>query len=139
MKKTRPIYDALSAVIIGKKLQSARTKHRYTQKQIGDVLGVSSQQVQKYESGTNSISIEKLAIFAEFLGFDIGHFLSDEFASEMKHKEQAAGYIVEDCGVDNIDKDQESYELFSLFSKHLTPEQAKLLTSFIKSLDRNKS
>ncbi len=136
MKKKRTLYETLSTNIIGKKLQQARAERRYTQKQIGDVLKVSSQQVQKYESDTNAISIEKLTVLADFLGLDVRYFLSDDFASELKHKEQVANYLANDSGVES---NQESYELFSLFSKHITPEQAQLLTNFIKSLDKSKS
>lgn len=45
---------------IGKNLRARRRLAGYTQIQIGDFLGVTFQQVQKYESGKNRISAATL-------------------------------------------------------------------------------
>ncbi len=62
---------------IANKIKQARTSKRYTQKCLGDALGVSSQQIQKYESATNSISIENLVKLASFLNISLSYFLDD--------------------------------------------------------------
>ncbi len=45
-----------------------------TQQQIGKTLGVSFQQVQKYENGTNRISAGRLYILARALGVEVEDF-----------------------------------------------------------------
>jgi transcriptional regulator with XRE-family HTH domain len=42
---------------LGKKLRELRLKHGYSQTDIGNIIGVSFQQVQKQESGTNRVSV----------------------------------------------------------------------------------
>ncbi len=59
---------------IASKIKQARTDKRYTQKCLGDALGVSSQQIQKYENATNSISIENLVKLANFLNLELSYF-----------------------------------------------------------------
>ncbi|MDR1476231.1 MAG: helix-turn-helix domain-containing protein [Holosporales bacterium] len=43
--------------IVGSKIKLRRKALRMTQKQLADMIGVTSQQVQKYESGTNRITM----------------------------------------------------------------------------------
>lgn len=46
--------------IIGDNLKRFRLKQKMSQSALGKVLGVSFQQIQKYEKGTNKIPIDKL-------------------------------------------------------------------------------
>jgi transcriptional regulator with XRE-family HTH domain len=45
---------------VGNKLRMRRIKMGWTQQKLGDALGVTFQQVQKYEKGTNRISASRL-------------------------------------------------------------------------------
>ena len=45
-----------------------------SQEQLGDALGLTFQQVQKYERGTNRVSASKLYESARFLGVPIAYF-----------------------------------------------------------------
>jgi len=65
------------------KLVSRRLKYRrrllgITQKELGISVGVSIQQIQKYEAGINRISCGKLYAFAELLEVPVGYFFGDE-------------------------------------------------------------
>ncbi len=62
MSVTHPIDQA-----IGKRIRAARRAKRLTQTQLGHRLGVSFQQIQKYESGANRLSGHRLVILAETL------------------------------------------------------------------------
>jgi len=46
-----------------------------TLKNVGDVIGVTFQQVRKYEMGDNRITVCRLYALAESWGMDIGDFL----------------------------------------------------------------
>lgn len=52
---------------IGKRLRTARQLRGHTQKELADFLGITHQQVQKYETGKNRIPITKLVILARVL------------------------------------------------------------------------
>lgn len=59
---------------IGDKIRVRRTELGLTQEQLADALGVSYQQVQKYESGANRISAEGLWRLAQRLEVQISFF-----------------------------------------------------------------
>lgn len=48
-----------------------------SQETLGGAIGVSFQQIQKYEGGTNRISASRLFRMAEVLGVPIGYFFED--------------------------------------------------------------
>ena len=45
-----------------------------SQEKLGNVLGVSFQQIQKYEAGTNRVSASRLWDITEALEVDVGYF-----------------------------------------------------------------
>ena len=52
---------------VGQRLRSRRLELGLTQMELADALGVTFQQIQKYEKGTNRISPSKLMMAANFL------------------------------------------------------------------------
>jgi transcriptional regulator with XRE-family HTH domain len=60
--------------IIGEKIRARRERIGFSQPQLGDAIGVTFQQVQKYERGFNRVSASKLFRIADALGEDVGHF-----------------------------------------------------------------
>ena len=64
-------------VHVGARLRKARQVKRMSQTLLGDRLGVTFQQVQKYERGTNRISAGKLALAARALDRPISWFFMD--------------------------------------------------------------
>jgi len=68
---------------IGKKIREARLLAKdakngpMTQADLGDAVGVSFQQIQKYENGTNRISGSRLWQIAEHLNRPINYFFED--------------------------------------------------------------
>ena len=61
---------------IGGRLKHFRQRASFSQTALGKYLGVSFQQVQKYENGTNRISAASLMKIARFLNISIGDLLS---------------------------------------------------------------
>ncbi|MFA5952654.1 MAG: helix-turn-helix transcriptional regulator [Hyphomicrobium sp.] len=53
---------------MGQRLREARQSRGLTQTEVGRALGVSFQQIQKYERGANRISLEMLLLLNERLG-----------------------------------------------------------------------
>jgi transcriptional regulator with XRE-family HTH domain len=60
---------------IGARLRVARTKQRLSQTTVGAHIGVTFQQVQKYESGVNSISAANLFRLSQFFNKPVVSFL----------------------------------------------------------------
>lgn len=52
---------------VGKRVRSARMMNDLTQENLGDMLGISAQAVQKIESGRNSLTVSSLIIICDEL------------------------------------------------------------------------
>jgi transcriptional regulator with XRE-family HTH domain len=61
---------------IGIRMRSRRMAVGMSQEKLGEMLGLTFQQVQKYEKGTNRISVSRMIDIAKVLGVDI-HFFFD--------------------------------------------------------------
>ena len=58
--KSRQDYERYVNQQIGILIRTLRRQHGLTQKALGDMIGVTYQQIQKYESGKSSINVGKL-------------------------------------------------------------------------------
>jgi transcriptional regulator with XRE-family HTH domain len=61
---------------VGERIRDRRTVLGITQEQLAAALGISYQQVQKYETGANRVSAGRLFEIARALNVDVGHFYS---------------------------------------------------------------
>ncbi len=62
---------------IGQKIYSLRLAMGMSRQELGDQIGVTHQQCQKYEKGTNRVSAGRLALIAKVLNKPIDYFYSD--------------------------------------------------------------
>jgi len=68
---------------IGRRLRRVRLSKDLTQKELSEEIGISFQQIQKYENGTNRVSSTRLLGIANSLGVSITYFF-DELGSSDK-------------------------------------------------------
>ena len=66
---------------IGDRIRTGRALTGLSQEKLGAALGVTFQQVQKYEKGTNRVAVSTLLAIAAELRLDIGYFLPPGAAS----------------------------------------------------------
>lgn len=59
---------------VGKQIKWHRTKKGYSQDELSTVLGISYQQLHKYENGSNSVSAGRLADMAKALNIHVTTF-----------------------------------------------------------------
>lgn len=69
MKRVPP-----EAAIIGRNIRNMRRAAGLSQTDIGDVLGITFQQVQKYENGLNRLPPEKIFFLKHFYGVAYDRF-----------------------------------------------------------------
>ncbi|GAB5378357.1 MAG: helix-turn-helix domain-containing protein [Acuticoccus sp.] len=62
---------------VGSRLKLRRTTMGMTQEKLGEQLGVTFQQVQKYEKGTNRIGASRLQEIAEILDAPVSYFFEE--------------------------------------------------------------
>ena len=61
----------------GTRLRTLRENADRSQTDVGQALRVSFQQIQKYENGTTSISLDRLDELASFFGTSVAHLVKD--------------------------------------------------------------
>ena len=64
-------------VHVGARLRLRRTLLGMSQEKLGEAIGLTFQQVQKYEGGANRVSASRLSAMAEILGVPISYFFGD--------------------------------------------------------------
>jgi transcriptional regulator with XRE-family HTH domain len=65
---------------VGQRIKLARIGKGISQSALAEAVGVSFQQVQKYERGANRVSAGRLAEFAAILGVGISYFFEESAA-----------------------------------------------------------
>jgi len=63
---------------IGALIKHRRRSIGLSQEKLAVALGVSYQQIQRYENGTNLLSTDKLQIIAQVLEMPVGYFFDEE-------------------------------------------------------------
>ncbi|WP_283808829.1 helix-turn-helix transcriptional regulator [Tardiphaga sp. P9-11] len=63
--------------LLGRRLREVRMEKGLSQAALGDAVGVSFQQIQKYERGTNRISASTLFAICQFLDCPIEKMFAD--------------------------------------------------------------
>ncbi|MEM6761333.1 MAG: helix-turn-helix transcriptional regulator [Pseudomonadota bacterium] len=86
-------------VHVGSRLKLRRTMMGMTQEKLGDQLGVTFQQIQKYEKGTNRIGASRLQEISEILDAPVAFFFEDASPIEMPRRDaQGISGFAEDAG-----------------------------------------
>lgn len=76
-------------ILLGQRVRAARLKAGMSQEELGKELGVSFQQVQKYEKGVNRIDFDRLVNIAKVLTVDLQYFSA---AVSTKRTEESIGF-----------------------------------------------
>lgn len=76
MRKPRSRATSVDAHV-GQRIRMRRTLLGLSQSQLGEALGLTFQQVQKYERGANRIGASRLYAIAELLGVEVSYFFDD--------------------------------------------------------------
>jgi transcriptional regulator with XRE-family HTH domain len=70
--------------VIGEKIRELRKEHGMSQMRLAALVGVSYQQIQKYEKASGSISVERLEQISKAFKIPIGELLPTEKAKPIK-------------------------------------------------------
>lgn len=73
------------SILIGKKLKAKRLEFGYSQGKIGEMLGgLTFQQIQKYEKGSNNLSLSKLLDLCKLFDIGLNYFIEDNLEDNTK-------------------------------------------------------
>jgi transcriptional regulator with XRE-family HTH domain len=74
--------------LIGARIRLRRSARGLSQEKLGEALGLSYQQVQKYEKGQHRVSASRLSQIAGVLGVSVSYFLDHGMASASPDDEE---------------------------------------------------
>lgn len=106
-------------VHVGKQLRLRRTMLGLSQEVIGKGIGVTSQQVQKYEKGTNSMTATRIFEFAQFLKVPVAYFFEGMDKGSNRKNSIVTGVAEEAAEFENekTASDRESIEALKSFRR----------------------
>lgn len=112
-------------IFVGARIRAQRAALGMSQTELGNMIGVRFQQVQKYEAGINRVSASRLWTIADALGVDISYFFEgiDNARTERRAGKNSCDFLA----------DPRSVEIARLF--HALPENQKdAVLAFLRSL-----
>lgn len=127
-KKPNPI-----DVHVGKRVRLRRTMLGLSQEKLGDSLGITFQQIQKYEKGSNRIGASRLQQLSEILKTPISFFFeevpgSEKAAIEGMSEADSPNYIVDFLST------SEGLQLYKAFANIKDPKVRKKIIDLVRSL-----
>ena len=116
---------------VGSRLRQRRAFLDISQKELGEAIGVSFQQVQKYERGKNRIGASRLFVIAKILGVEVSYFY--EGCDEMLNAARNNNTIPVLANETQM-QDRDAMRLHKAFSKIENQKLRKEIIKFISSI-----
>jgi transcriptional regulator with XRE-family HTH domain len=123
---------------VGNKVRLRRTLLGYSQDKLAQALGLTFQQVQKYERGANRVSASKLFEIASVLGVQISYFFQD-----LEGPAAAAVQGMAEAAAEPFEHEQlqrrETVELVRAYYRISNPQVRKRMLELIKAVSNGDS
>lgn len=128
-------------VHVGLRLRQLRTLRGLSQEKLGEAIGLTFQQVQKYERGANRIGASRLFDISKVLGVEISYFFEDmpaEVAGLSPRKLRAGNGLSEERAHYEQEPDpmlrRETLELVRAYYKIMNPDVRRQVADMVKSM-----
>jgi transcriptional regulator with XRE-family HTH domain len=122
---------------VGGRIRGRRLGLRVSQTKLGQAIGVTFQQIQKYESGTNRVGASNLFRIAKALAVEVSFFF-DGLPSEERLDTGALSYGLADAPMPEFETDpmtsRESFELMHNYYRIPDPQVRKRLFQLVRVL-----
>lgn len=118
---------------VGRRVAEKRISLGYNQSDLGRALGLTFQQVQKYEKGTNRIGASRLQAIADILGVHPSFFFQEDDKAELR---EAAADIHESQEISSFVASKEGIALNRAFLKIADPLLRKRIISLVAAMAR---
>lgn len=127
---------------VGVRLRLRRKLLGLSQEQLGRASGLTFQQIQKYERGTNRIGASRLFAFAKILGVSVSYFFDEAKASKPLRATLAPGFSEEEQGtLEGAPRDtnelihrKETLDLIRAYYRIKAHETRRKVLALIKSM-----
>ena len=117
---------------VGNRVRMRRLLVGMSQEKLGELLGITFQQVQKYEKGSNRVSASRLFQISRVLGVPVQYFYD-----ELKSDDDDRTGFAESEGADAIAgalQSPDGVQIARIFSETTDPDKRKLILNAVKLL-----
>ena len=121
---------------VGSRIRLRRTMLGMSQEKLGEALGITFQQVQKYEKGTNRVGASRLQNISSILGVPVAFFFEDAPGEAAQDgaagmQESSSAFVV------NFLSSNEGLQLNRAFVKISDPKVRRRIIDLVKALAEN--
>lgn len=117
---------------VGSRIRLRRNMLGMSQEKLGENLGITFQQIQKYEKGTNRVGASRLQAIASILGVPVAFFFEDAPGQETGPggfaEDSPTAFAVEFCST------PEGLQLNRAFYRIADPKVRRRIVELVKSL-----
>jgi transcriptional regulator with XRE-family HTH domain len=119
-------------VYVGSRIRLQRNTIGMSQEKLGDGLGITFQQIQKYEKGTNRVGASRLQAIARILGVPVTFFFNEGEGSSST--QTGSHFEIEPTGVMQYIANREGLRLNQAFAKIKNAKARKKIIALVKVL-----
>ena len=119
--------------IIGLRVKAYRDIKGLSQTELGDAVGVTFQQIQKYESGKNKVSVSRLIDMCKILDVSLMNFVSG-LEKPQKAQVIAVSDVKQDKIIHDPERNKEAAELLKIYNSVESEEDRQEIMNVLKAL-----
>jgi transcriptional regulator with XRE-family HTH domain len=82
-------------IYVGSRVRMRRKMLGLSQEKLGEQLGITFQQIQKYEKGTNRVGASRLQAMATVMDVPVSYFFPESTASQAGMQEDGATFVMD--------------------------------------------
>lgn len=120
-------------VHVGSRVRLRRTLLGLSQEKLGEAIGLTFQQVQKYERGANRIGASRMYDLSQVLSVPVSYFYED-MTDEVKHRPIGTGVVPGQVAEKDPLTRRETLELVRAYYKIERPSVRKRIFELVKSV-----
>ncbi len=128
-------------IYIGKRLRLRRTMMGLSQEAVAKAVGITFQQVQKYEKGVNAMNARRLVEFARFMNVPVAYFFDGIDDAVPAEQPSQPGFSESSESFDHGSpvSDRESLEMMKAFKRISEQAVRKRLSDLVRAIADNKT
>ena len=119
-------------IYVGSRIRLRRNFLGISQEKLGEQLGITFQQVQKYEKGTNRVGASRLQAIAGTLDVPVSFFFEDATMGELKQ-----GFAENDVNPLEMVSSSEGLQLIRAFTNIKDPKVRRKIIDLAKALSQD--
>lgn len=125
---------------VGKRLRLRRTMMGLSQEAVAKAVGITFQQVQKYEKGSNAMNASRLFEFARFMNVPVAYFFDGLEGYSASASNVQSGFAEEALAFEHRGQvsDRESLEMMKAFKRIKEQPIRKRLSDLVRAVADNK-